>query len=196
MQLKSMIRLLILSLGPLLLALALTGLPAPTPAQAMEHFPLPETWLQSRAVFTVYLPIIQRSPPSPPASELTPAEQLLALINAERQRRGLNPLIMNIILMQAAEAHSQDMIDRNFFSHTNPDGLGPGDRLTNAGYNWRTWGENIGAGYLSAEAMFNGWMDSGSHQDIMLNPNFTEIGIGYVTGGYYGHYWTADFGDQ
>jgi uncharacterized protein YkwD len=116
------------------------------------------------------------------------------LINAERARRGLCALRVNSVLMQTAEAHSQDMVDRNFFSHTNPDGQLPWDRLDAAGYAWSWCGENIGGGYATAQAMFNGWMEStAGHREIMLTDQCAEIGVGYVTGGSYGYYWTADF---
>lgn len=136
----------------------------------------------------VYLPIVLKSSASPSFED-----QLISLINAERSSRSLGTLSQSGILMQVAEAHSQDMVDRNFFSHVNPDGLGPGERLTNAGYNWSTWGETIGAGYSTPQAMFDGWMNSSDHRAILLSEAYTEIGIGYVAGGTYGHYWTAVF---
>ncbi len=142
--------------------------------------------VDSTGSIKTYLPLILRS--WPPFEE-----QLINLINAERSSRGLATLSRSDLLMQVAEAHSQDMVDRNFFDHTNPDGLGPGERLTNAGYNWITWGETIGGGYTTPEAMFNGWMNSDPHRAILLSTNYTEIGIGYVAGGTYGHYWTAVF---
>jgi len=160
-------------------------LPTPAPAQASTAVLHRGTTLQASPVITVYLPIIHRSP--------TQEEELVDLINAERSRQGIGPLQINSVIMQVAEAHSQDMIDRNFFNHTNPDGLDPGDRLTNAGYNWLGAGENIGGGYTTPQAMFNAWMSSPGHRAGMLSDYYTEVGIGYVTGGYYGHYWTADF---
>ncbi len=156
--------------------------------------------------YNVFMPVILGSPDGSTGGatgqpaltedqlELTAEEsELLNLINAERASHGLGPVRMSNVLMQVARAHSQDMIDRDFFDHTNPDGWGPGDRLDNAGYNWMTYGENIGGGYTSAELMSNGWMNSSGHRAIMLTPEFTEIGIGYVAGGFYGHYWTALF---
>lgn len=135
---------------------------------------------------SVYLPIIMRSP--------IPEDKLIDLINTERSSRGLAPLTLSPLLMQVAEAHSQDMVNRNFFSHTNPDGLGPYERISNAGYNASDWGETIGGGYTTPQqAMFNGWMNSPGHRAILLDSGLTEIGIGYVTGGSYGHYWTAVF---
>ncbi len=132
-----------------------------------------------------YLPLIIRGPSSPEA-------QLIDLINTERVSNGLSPLATSSLLMQVAEAHSQDMRDRDFFSHTNPDGDTPGDRLTSAGYSWQAYGETIGAGYATAQAMLNGWLNSAPHRAILLDPDYTEIGIGYVAGGSWGHYWTAD----
>lgn len=121
--------------------------------------------------------------------------QLISLINDYRTSQGLMPLSQSSILMQVAEAHSQDMRDRDFFDHTNPDGLDPGERLTNAGYNWSVWGELIGCGYSTPQAMLNAWKGSPVHDSIMLSTSFTEIGVGYVSGGSCGHYWTAVFAE-
>jgi uncharacterized protein YkwD len=156
--------------------------------------------------YTVFMPVILGSPDGPtggstgqPAQtedqlELTAEEsELINLINAERASHGLGPVRIYNVLMQVARAHSQDMIDRDFFDHVNPDGWGPRDRLDNAGYDWMTYGENIGAGYSSAELMSNGWMNSSGHRAIMLTTEFTEIGVAYVAGGFYEHYWTALF---
>ena len=170
-----------LELALIILTLAL--LPVGSPIQAATTAARSGTALQSSAAYTVYLPIVHRAP--------TPEAQLVALINAERTQRGLNAVSVSPLLMQEAEAHSQDMIDRNFVSHTNPDGQDPGDRLDSAGYDWLTYGENIGAGQTTAQDMLDGWMNSSGHRANLLNANFTEIGVGYVTGGRYGHYWTA-----
>jgi len=175
----------VVCLGPMLAGLTLALLAAPVPVQAAARTEWPKAALQSSAAFTTYLPIV--------IGPVTPESQLIDLINAERTRRGLSALRMNPVLMQVAEAHSQDMVNRNFFDHTNPDGQDPGDRLDEAGYAWWAYGENIGGGYTTPQAMFTGWMNSQGHRDNMLYSDFTEIGIGYVTGGYYGYYWTADF---
>jgi uncharacterized protein YkwD len=152
--------------------------------------------------YTFYFPVILGSPggsTGQPAltedqPELTAEEsELTDLINAERISHGLGPVRLSNVLTQVARAHSQDMIDRDFFDHANPDGWGPGDRLDNAGYNWMNYGENIGGGYSSPELMSNGWMNSSGHRANMLDPELTEIGVAYVAGGFYGHYWTALF---
>jgi len=140
--------------------------------------------------FHSYLPIITRNYADTETLSIIELE-LLNLINTERTGRGLAQLSNSSLLNQVAAAHSADMRDRDFFDHTNPDGDDPGDRLTNAGYNWSTYGETIGAGYTSAQAMFDGWMDSDGHRAILLGSSYTEIGLGYETGGSWGHYWTA-----
>ena len=182
------IQIAVLCLGPLLAGLTMALLAGPIPAHAAAGTAQPKAALRSSAVFTVpvFLPIVVAAP--------APEYQLVDLINAERTRRGLSALRVNSVLMQVAEAHSQDMVDRNFFDHTNPDGQRPRDRLDEAGYAWWYCGETIGGGYDTAQAMFTAWMEStAGHREIILSPNFTEIGIGYVTGGSNDYYWTADF---
>jgi uncharacterized protein YkwD len=181
---KSILQVGLTGLGPLLLALLLWLLPLvpSAPAQALPAQPDPGLLLQARAAVTVYLPLVIRSP--------TQEEQLLTLINAERQSRGLGTLTANPTMNQVAESHSIDMYTRGFFDHTNPDGVTAAQRLTNAGYNWHYFGETIARGPTSAASVFSAWMNSPGHRAILLSPNYTEIGLGYVRGGYH---WTADF---
>ncbi|MHC4600474.1 MAG: IPT/TIG domain-containing protein [Planctomycetota bacterium] len=119
---------------------------------------------------------------------------VLLLVNQERAARGLDPLVANGILTQAARDHSQDMIDRDFFDHVNPDGLAPWDRAMALGYPSSFVGENIAAGYATPQAVMDAWMNSPGHRANILDPNFTEIGIGRRDGGSMGAYWTQVFG--
>lgn len=106
-------------------------------------------------------------------------------------------LAMNPALRCAGRVHSKDMHDRQFFDHTNPDGEGPAERFTRAGYAGSGWGENIVAGYGTAEASFSGWMGSPGHCSNIMNPSFDEVGIGFFSGpNGYGNYATAGFGAQ
>ncbi|HNS71599.1 MAG TPA: CARDB domain-containing protein, partial [bacterium] len=120
---------------------------------------------------------------------------MLTLINKERQGQGLEPLTMNSSLSSAARLHSQDMINRNFFNHVNPDGLTPGDRARNAGYNFIALAENI-CGNSSIDAGHSSLMGSSSHRVNILNPTYKEVGIGIVDGGPYGKMITQLFGTQ
>ena len=127
--------------------------------------------------------------------------KVLELVN-DRRGQGANcgsagsfdaagPLTANEVLAEIAQAHSVDMSQRDFFDHTNPDGEGPGERIEASTYEWSTWGENIAAGYRTPEAVVEGWMDSDGHCSNIMNPAFTEIGVGYEPDG---SYWTQVFG--
>ena len=99
-------------------------------------------------------------------------------------------LAENAALRCAARNHSLDMVTRNFFSHTNPDGEGSRERLDQAGYGGFTWGENIAFGQTSPAQVVDGWMRSSGHCANIMNPNFTEIGIGHDPS----NQWTQNFG--
>ncbi|MFE6222833.1 CAP domain-containing protein [Streptomyces sp. NPDC057854] len=120
------------------------------------------------------------------------ADQVLSLVNAERAKAGCGPLTANATLARAAQGHSADMAARDFFDHTNPDGDGPGERVTAAGYPWSTYGENIAKGQTTAEQVMEAWMNSPGHRANILNCDFKELGVGVHTDG--GPYWTQVFG--
>lgn len=123
-------------------------------------------------------------------------EQVLELINHEREKFGLNKLVMNSELSAVAKLHSKDMYNRQFFSHTNPDGHSPFDRIKNSGISYKYAAENIAVGQSSPEDVVTSWMNSQGHRENILNPKFKKIGIGYFYSdkGYI-HYWTQCFTD-
>ena len=127
-------------------------------------------------------------------------EQVVKLTNNERAKAGLPPLKLNNKLVNAAQDHSSDMAQDDFFSHTGADGSSIGDRVKGSGYQYSRTGENIAAGQPTPEAVVRGWMNSPGHRANILNPNYTEIGVGYEylendTGSVnYNHYWTQVFG--
>ncbi len=135
---------------------------------------------------------------SAPGTELI--NQVVELTNAERAKAGLQPLELDLQLVDAAQDHSGDMAQDDFFSHTGADGSSVGSRVTDTGYQYSTVGENIAAGQTTAAEVVEGWMNSPGHRANILNANFTEIGIGYEylandTGSVnYNHYWTQVFG--
>ena len=128
----------------------------------------------------------------------------LQLHNAERARNGLAGFCVHPRLVDAARAHSQDMLARNYFSHTSPDGRSFVDRVNGAGYaGWTNLAENIawGSGSLGdPSAIFTNWMNSSGHRANILNPNLREIGIGVVSGTFQGYagarVYTANFGTR
>ncbi|MFF0431147.1 sigma-70 family RNA polymerase sigma factor [Streptomyces sp. NPDC004327] len=131
--------------------------------------------------------------PAPPAPT-SESGQVIELVNAERAKAGCGPLTENALLTRAAQGHSDDMAARDFFDHTNPDGDGPGERVTAAGYRWSTYGENIAKGQRTPAEVMDAWMNSPGHRANILNCSFKEIGIGLHPAG--GPYWTQVFGAQ
>lgn len=107
------------------------------------------------------------------------------------------PLVMHQLLREAARLHSEDMGNRGFFDHVNPDGLDPFDRMAATGFQGPyPWGENIAAGYPTAEAAVAGWMSSETgHCANIMEPAYGVIGVGYavVPGSQMTHYWTQNF---
>ncbi|MFB6376122.1 MAG: CAP domain-containing protein [Bradymonadaceae bacterium] len=89
-------------------------------------------------------------------------------------------LTMNAKLREAARCHSLDMARNDFFSHTSSNGSSPGDRMTKAGYNWTTWGENIAKGYPTPKDVVSGWMNSTPHCENIMSSDFVDTGVGYV----------------
>ena len=106
------------------------------------------------------------------------------------------PLTLAPKLTRAAREHSKDMAKHNEFEHQGSDGSSPPDRATRAGYVWRTVGENIAAGATSADEVMEGWLASPGHCENLMDPRFTETGIGYAVDARSesGVYWTQMFG--
>lgn len=116
----------------------------------------------------------------------------LALTNAARAMDGDGPLRCDTAMTAVARAHSQDMCDRNFFSHTNLDGLSPFQRMTAGGVSYSTAGENIAQGQRTPDEVHTAWMNSSGHRMNILNGAFGRIGIGLAECG--GRmYWTQVF---
>lgn len=117
-------------------------------------------------------------------------KKVVELVNAERAKYGLSALTLNTELSAVARAKSQDMKDKNYFSHTSPTYGSPFDMMKSFGIKYKTAGENIAMGYRTPEAVVNGWMNSSGHRANILNSSFKEIGVGYVANG---NYWTQMF---
>ena len=119
-------------------------------------------------------------------------------INAARANIGSIPLQWDNNLASVARAHSDDMTNRNYFSHDTPEGLDPTDRLHRAGLNCRKGyrygiAENIaiettlGNSDRTAAEAVQGWMDSPGHQRNLLNKEYSTTGIGASFGVWKGY---------
>ena len=109
-------------------------------------------------------------------------QKILELMNAKRTEAGLKPLTIDNTLVQVARYKSDNMIQNNFFSHTNPDGTKWTNWLQTIGYKYTTSGENIAYNTYDAVELFNQWWNSPGHRANMMNASYTKVGIGVVYG--------------
>lgn len=115
------------------------------------------------------------------AKETGQQSQLLDATNQARTERNVSPLQTDKQLSEAARAKAKDMVTRDYWSHTSPEGQDPWDFITNAGYSYQTAGENLAFGFTNDTAIVNAWLNSSSHRENVLNPSFTEVGFGTAT---------------
>jgi uncharacterized protein YkwD len=124
--------------------------------------------------------------------------EVLDLTNAARRQNHCGPLSLDAGLVDAAGRHASDMVRRHYMDHTNPDGKSAFDRMEAAGFHGSAMGENIAAGYDTAQRVFAAWMKSDGHRKNILNCNYNKIGIGYDPGQVKPDYgngsWVQDFG--
>ena len=111
------------------------------------------------------------------------------MVNNYRVENGVAELKWAVDMADAARRHSQDMVNRDFFDHTNPDGVDVAGRLDNLGIAWLALGENIARTSENTEepakAALSLWKESSGHEANMVNATFEESGVGIVIGGDY-----------
>jgi uncharacterized protein YkwD len=151
-------------------------------------------------IITVALFLASAAVQDRPQIRITDLEQrIAALINLQRQENGVNALALDPGLSKIARDHSQDMVNRGFFSHVDPDGKAPRDRLRLAGYTCsKMSGENIYQNNLYsrvttrgnertydwnspeqiADSTVNGWMASSGHRQNILQKLYSRTGLG------------------
>lgn len=125
--------------------------------------------------------------------------RFLELINDYRDDHGVPALAASRALNEASYLHSEDMAENDYFDHVSQDGRTPEDRMADRGYDTDTYtGENIAAGYPSAQEVFETWRESPGHNENMLSEHYRAIGIGRAVeeSSTYGEYWTTDFGGE
>ena len=128
---------------------------------------------------------------------------MLDRLNAQRAKHGLPALASNAKLSAAAHTHNVRMADANQLSHQLPGEPGLGDRVSAAGYSWRSVGENIAwsssrteAGVLALQdSMYNETPPNDGHRRNILSDTFTEVGIDVIEDPEHGKVWlVTDFG--
>jgi uncharacterized protein YkwD len=107
-------------------------------------------------------------------------EQVTREANSARDDKGMHPLHCATELADIAQAHADDMCEKDYLSHTSKDGRTMVDRARNAGFDFMTLGENVAMGQPTAEKVHSSWMDSRMHRRNILNPEFSRLGVGYA----------------
>jgi hypothetical protein len=132
-----------------------------------------------------------------PSSE---ERRMCDLINAERARRGIQPqLRWSDALYDAAKAHSDDMADNGCFQHNSCNGENWVHRVNRYYPGWYGLGEVITYSTSDAQFAVNGWMDSETHRNILMNSAYLEIGCAMSLGETnFGNFYlaTADLGTR
>lgn len=131
-------------------------------------------------------PILSTPTPLPtPATETMimsrDQKKALDLLNSDRVKQGLAPLKINAQLSKVAENYAHDMINRDYFSHTSPEGLSPFDRMRKQNIIFNRAGENL-AFNVSIAAAQQAFMNSPGHRANVLDPYYTQVGLGVVNG--------------
>ncbi|MDX6648271.1 MAG: hypothetical protein QOJ97_222 [Solirubrobacteraceae bacterium] len=121
---------------------------------------------------------------------------VIQCVNHERAKVGHAPLQANPALKAAARRHARNMLRFHFFGHDDPWGRGPAERvaLHDPGHSLDFIGENIAWGYQTAAEACRNWMASPGHRFNILDPDYTQTGVGAIRGGRYSIFWVEDFG--
>jgi len=120
------------------------------------------------------------------------AAMMLELVNNARQANGLSAVGWDEMAVLAADLHTQDMVQYNYFSHWNQDGLGPEHRymliggqdvvMENLHAFSYTYDDGTGAPVENWQEVIQnahiGLMNSPGHYANIMDPAHTHVGIG------------------
>jgi len=126
------------------------------------------------------------------ASDLT-IENILVAINQERSIRNLTTLKTDLRLSIAAQYKSNDMQNRHYFSHTDPEGNYIWNKIVESGYSpYLQLGENLAIEFNNTESLVSAWMNSPTHRANVLHDAFNDQGMGLAFGNpAFGQYYSA-----
>ncbi len=187
--------------------------PVPAPATVAQLNPAPAQPMAVPAATQAALPngnagqwVVSYYLPLPPlngpysvygdASWQRAADEVFALANEARAKKGQPALVRDAHLDAVAQAHAVDMAHANYFEHKNLLGMEVFERLNAAGApSWWSAGENIAAGQRSPAEVHESWMDSSGHKVNIRGENFQRMGVGvyYDANSTYGWYWVQVF---
>lgn len=115
----------------------------------------------------------------------TAPQSLLESTNEQRINHNLTELSLNQQLSEAAQDKAEDMVNRGYWSHETPDGQQPWAFIANAGYQYKTAGENLAFGFPTSKDTVTAWMNSPGHKANILNTTYSEVGFGIANSANY-----------
>ncbi|MDD5145867.1 MAG: CAP domain-containing protein [Candidatus Pacebacteria bacterium] len=133
----------------------------------------------------IIIPVFIYLPKSLLFADLTEVS-LIELTNKNRESLGISTLTESQVLKTAAYLKAKDMLEKDYFSHSSPEGLTPWYWFKASGYNYKYAGENLAIGFLDSEEVNQAWLSSPSHKENILDPNYSEIGIAVLKGDFAG----------
>lgn len=113
-------------------------------------------------------------------------ESLLDLTNSRRLENGSGTLRLNPALSKAAYEKGLDMMTKDYWAHTSPDGIVPWYWIKKNGYEYTFAGENLARDFDDSVHVVEAWMKSPAHRDNLLNSNYEDIGLAVVNGNFNG----------
>ncbi|WP_306216364.1 CAP domain-containing protein [Actinoplanes sp. RD1] len=119
--------------------------------------------------------------------------QALELVNQNRRDGGCGGVSADRRLIRAANEHAADMARRGYFAHESPNGDMAGERVEDAGYRWKRYGENIARGQDSVYEVVKGWMNSPEHRENIMDCKLQQVGLGLAFAPDRTPYWVQDF---
>lgn len=114
-------------------------------------------------------------------------EEIIRATNAERAKHNLKPLTEKNTLNSSAIFKANDLNTLQYFEHKSPSGKDISNLASQFGYEYVTIGENLAMGnFESEDAIVEAWMNSPGHRANILNPKYTQIGVGLIMGTWQG----------
>lgn len=126
-----------------------------------------------------------------PARSATDGPAMVALMNAERAKRGLSPLILSPKISAVAHKYACEAAARDDISHTGTDGSKVSERLMRGGISALMVAENTASFYRTPAQAMAAWMASPHHRENILRPQARAVGVGQADG--VQAIWVVDF---
>lgn len=123
--------------------------------------------------------------------------EMLNLVNKARRENGLNELWYSARVHEVSTLRAYELC--SYYSHTRPNGTGFSTAFNELGLSFHMVGENIAYGrnmFEDPEEVFEAWMDSPSHRENILNPDYECVAFGLCTlkvGKDTYYYWSQEF---